>query len=220
MDVFKALDKEGKEIITWNGDVSDERYVYTSYYPMQNEIKLGKAINACFSGIDARMLIKGGQACMGYFADFSYIQEFHGLTDTLIAHSKVDHRERIGHEKHGSIEYFESKGINFVFPVHARPITKDTFRFANINYEEYQIRTEILTYDNKIISQLKAKLGQDFQFTDFQRYLDDYINKKMPRFSYDKIKADYENFSLYYFKHNDDKERENAFIEALKSKKG
>ena len=113
---------------------------------------------------------------MGYFANFSYIQEYHGLTDTLIAHSKIEHRERIGHEKHGSIEYFESKNINFVFPIHARPITKDSFRFANINFSPYQIRTEIITYDVKIIAQLKAKLGENFQYTDFPTYLDYYLS--------------------------------------------
>lgn len=219
MDVFKAQDKNGKEITTWNGDVSDERYVYTSYYPMAEEIKMGKALHNCFDGIDARMLIKGGQACMGYFANFSYIQEFHGLTDTLIAHSKVDHRERIGHEKHGTIEYFESKEINFVFPIHARPITKDTFRFANIIFEPYQIRTEIITYNSKLISQLRAKLGENFQYTDFPAYLDNYIETRLSTEPYDKLKADYDNFYLYYFKHNDDKERENKFTAALQSKK-
>ncbi len=219
MDLFKAIDKNGKEIITWNGDVSDERYVYTSYYPMQEEIKMGKAIHNCFDGIETRMLIKGGQACMGYFANFSYIQEFHGLTDTLIAHSKIEHRERIGHEKHGSIEYFESKSIHFVFPIHARPITKDTFRFANINYSPYQIRTEIITYDTKIIAQLKAKLGDDFQYTDFPMYLDYYIQSRLASEPYDKLKADYDNFYLYYFKNNNDKERENKFTIALSSKK-
>ncbi len=219
MDVFKATDKNGKEITTWNGDVSDERYVYTSYYPMQEEIKLGKALHNCFDGIDARMLIKGGQACMGYYANFTYIQEFHGLTDTVIAHSKVDHRERIGHEKHGSIEYFESKNINFVFPVHARPITKDTFRFANINFSPYQIRTEIITYDSKLIAQLTAKLGENFQYTNFPAYLDNYITNRLPMVTHEKLKADYDNFSLYYFKNNDDKARENKFTQALSNKK-
>ncbi len=214
-------DKKGNEMITWSGDVSDERFVYTSYYPVADEIKTGKTIRDCFEGIDARMLIKGGQACMGYYANFSYIQEFHGLTDTLIAHSKIEHRERIGHEKHGSIEYFESKDINFCFFIHARPVTKDTFRYANIIAVSYpfQIHTEILTYNTKLIAQLKAKLGDNFQYTDFQAYLDNYIQTKLPRMLYDKLKTDYNNFSNYYFKHNDDKEREKAFTDALLSKK-
>jgi len=230
MDVFdKTLDaqgnvkmsKTGKEMITWNGDVSDERFVYVNVFPVADEIKMGKAIRNCFDGIDARMLIKGGQACMGYFANFPYIQEFHGLTDTAIAHSKIEHRDRIGHEKHGSIDYFESKEINFVFPIHARPITKDTFRFANIITENYpfQIRTEIITYNSKIISQLRARLGQNFQYTDFPRYLDNYIETRLSLTPYDKLKTDYDNFYLYYFKHNDDKERENKFTSELERKK-
>ncbi len=213
-DVFKALDKNGKEITTLNRDVADERYVYTEYYKIEDEMKLGKALNRCFQGIDAKLLVRGGQACMGYYANFNYEQEFHGLTDTLIAHSVIQTRGRIGHEKHGTTEYFENKGINFLF--NRSPLTKDEYKYAELDVQPYAIRTEIITYDNAIIAQLKQRMGADFKYTDFQMYLDEYIQKKLPTATKEELKKDYDNFYLYYFKHNDDKARENKFLDALK----
>ncbi|MGZ4033822.1 MAG: hypothetical protein ACXVP4_03080 [Bacteroidia bacterium] len=212
--VFDGLDKDGKVITTLNRDVADERWAYVTYLPIENDIKLGKALHRTFDGIDAKMLVRGGQACLGYFANFGYAQEYHGLTDTLIAHSEVKTRGRIGHEKHATNEYLENKGINFVF--NRTPMFKDQFRFAEMDIDPYQVRVEIISYDNKIIAQLKERLGDGFKYTDFQAYLDDYIQTKLPVASKEELKKDYDNFYLYYFKHNDDKARENKFLEALK----
>jgi len=211
--IFQALDKNGKEITTLNRDIADERYVYTSYFKIEEEIKLGKAIHRAFEGIEAKLLIRGGQACMGYYADFPYIQEFHGLTDTLIAHSVIKIRGRIGHEKHGTTEYFQNKGIHFLF--NRTPLSKDQFKYAELDVPPYRIRTEIITYNNVIIGQLKQKLGDGFKYTDFQAYLDDYIQNKLPSETKEVLKADYDNFYLYYFKHNDDEAREGIFLNAL-----
>jgi hypothetical protein len=211
--IFQALDKNGKEITTLNRDIADERYVYTSYFKIEEEIKLGKAIHRAFEGIEAKLLIRGGQACMGYYADFPYIQEFHGLTDTLIAHSVIKTRGRIGHEKHGTTEYFQNKGIHFLF--NRTPLSKDQFKYAELDVPPYRIRTEIITYNNVIIGQLKQKLGDGFKYTDFQAYLDDYIQNKLPSETKEVLKADYDNFYLYYFKHNDDQAREGIFLNAL-----
>ncbi len=212
-DVFKAPDKNGKIITTLNRDVADERWAYTTYLPIENDIKLGKALHRTFQGIDAKMLVRGGQACLGYFANFKYAQEYHGLTDTLIAHSKVPQRGRIGHEKHATYEYLQNKGIHFIFNRSA--ISKDQYKYAQMDVLPYQVRVEIITYDNKIISQLKERLGAGFKFTDFQMYVDNYIQTKLTTASKAELQKDYKDFYLYYFKHNDDKLRENKFLSAL-----
>jgi hypothetical protein len=213
-DVFKAPDKNGKIITTLNRDVADERYVYTEYLPIENDMKLGKALKRTFEGIDAKLLVRGGQGCMAYFADFNYEQEYHGLTDTLIAHSKIQQRGRIGHEKHATLEYLENKGVHFLF--NRSPISKDQYKYAQLDVPPYSIRTEIITYNTKIIDQLRQRLGQGFKFTDFQLYLDNYIMTKLPTVSKEELQKDYNEFYLYYFKHNDDKVRENKFLEKLK----
>jgi hypothetical protein len=213
-DVFKALDKNGKEITTLNKDIADERYVYTSYFKIEDEIKLGKAINKCFNGIDAKLLIRGGQACMGYYANLPYIQEYHGLTDTLIAHSEIKARGRIGHEKHASYEYLQNKGIHFLF--NRSPLSKDEYKYAQLDIPPYSIRTEIITYNTNIINHLKTKLGSNFKFTDFQDYLDKYIQNKLPKLSKEQIQVDYASFYSYYFKYNNDNLRQTSFTNALK----
>ncbi|MFL5764626.1 MAG: hypothetical protein ACJ77K_11845 [Bacteroidia bacterium] len=213
-DVFKAPDKNGNIITTLNRDVADERYVYTEYLPISEDIKLGKAIHRAFAGIDAKMLVRGGQACLGYFANFSYEQEYHGLTDTLIAHSKVAQRSRIGHEKHATYEYLQNKGINLLF--NRSPISKDQYKYAQIDIPPFRLRTEIITFNNKIIDQMRERFGDSFQYTDFRAYLDQYIQSELTQRSKEQIKKDYDSFYLYYFKHNDDKARENKFLDALK----
>jgi len=213
-DVFKAPDKDGKIITTLNRDVADEQWVYTTFLPIENEMKLGKALKRSFQGIDAKLLVRGGQACMAYFADFNYAQEYHGLTDTLIAHSKIPQRGRIGHEKHATYEYLQMKGVHFLF--NRTPISKDQYKYAQMDIFPYTVRTEIITYNNKIIEQLKQKLGKGFKFTDFQMYLDNYIQTKLPVASKADLQKDYNDFYLYYFKHNDDKVRENKFLNILK----
>jgi arabinofuranosyltransferase len=213
-DVFKAPDKDGKIITTLNRDVADERWAYTSYLPIENEMKLGKALHNAFQGIDAKLLVRGGQACLAYYANFNYEQEYHGLTDTLIAHSKVEHRGRIGHEKHATYEYLQNKGIHFLF--NRTSLSKDQYKFAQLDIPPYSVTVEIITYDTKIIEQLRQRFGENFKFTDFPSYLDYYIQTKLPTIQKDELKKDYDAFNSYYFKHNDDKVREEKFLIALK----
>jgi arabinofuranosyltransferase len=213
-DVFKAPDKNGKIITTLNKDVADERWAYTTYLPIENDIKLGKALHNAFQGIDAKLLVRGGQACLAYYANFIYEQEYHGLTDTLIAHSKIEHRGRIGHEKHATYEYLQNKGIHFLF--NRTPLSKDQYKYAQLDIAPYSVGVEIITYDTKIIEQLRLRFGENFKFTDFQAYLDSYIQTKLPTVQKNELQKDYDAFYLYYFKHNDDIVRENKFIVALK----
>jgi arabinofuranosyltransferase len=213
-DVFKAPDKDGNIITTLNRDVADERWAYTTYLPIENDMKLGKALHNAFQGIDAKILVRGGQACLAYYANFKYEQEYHGLTDTLIAHSKVEHRGRIGHEKHATYDYLQNKGIHFLF--NRTPLSKDQYKYAQLNIAPYNVNVEIITYDAKIIEQLHQRFGEDFKFTDFPAYLDFYIQNKLPTAQKTELQKDYDAFNSYYFKHNDDKVRENKFLIALK----
>lgn len=210
---FKGYDENGNKLIAINGDVADERDFYINYVPIDIQIKFGKTIHRAFEGIDAKILIEGGQACFGYFANFNYCQEKHGLTDTLIAHSAVKDRGRIGHEKKGTLEYFQNKGINFVFFSAENPL--DSFSAATIFLPPYEVKMTIISYNIDIMNKIKERYGADFHFTDFPAYLDDYIKNDLPIKSHESLKKDYDKFNLYYFKHNNDIERENQFSNTL-----
>lgn len=218
MEIFKpVLDKEGVEHFRLKRGIADERWFYIHTSPYYDQQEIGTAIKECFKGIPARQLIRGAQACLGYYCDFDYCMEYHGLADTVIAHSSISTRGRIGHEKHATLEYIESRGIDFLFnvkPQHER-MTEEDFRDALIIITPDTIKTELLTYRTEIISQLKTRLGNNFRFVDFTAYLDDYIKNKMPAMSFEQLKSDYEKFRLYYFMHNNDKERENVFLTTI-----
>ena len=175
-----------------------------------------------------KMKIRGGQASVGYYSDFRYCQEYYGLTDTAIAHSPIRTRGRIGHEKHGTPGYFENKGLNFMFLYHnlspaafqhITPMFPDEFRKAEIILPPFHITAEIISYNAELFNRMKNKLGENFRYTDFGLYLDHYVETKMPAATLQQLQSDFDNFNLYYFKWNDDKKREQVFLDALLKKK-
>ena len=210
---FKGHDENGNKIIAVSGDVADERDVHVNFAPIEIETRIGKQVHVAFDGIDAKLLIAGGQACFGYYSNFSYCQEMHGLTDTLIAHSTVTSRGRIGHEKQGKLEYFQKKGIDFLFN---RDLpSNDTYQHASLILPPFDIDLGIITYKTDLMNKVKERFGSNIQFTDFPTYLDNYIIKKLPIISHNDLKKDFDKFSLYYFQHNEDKIRENQFLNVL-----
>jgi hypothetical protein len=213
LQLFKIRDEQGNVITIFKRDVADERWFYTDCKPIETQRDLGETLAQVFSGINAKLVIRGGQACLGYFSNFSYVQEYHGLTDTLIAHSNIESRGRIGHEKHATYEYLQAKGIHFLFDF--PPFSEDTYKYAEMQIPFHTVRVEIITYDNNVMELLKARLGQGFIFTDFKAYLDNYIQVKLPVVSKEELKKDYSDFYSYYFSHNTDKIRENKFLDAL-----
>ena len=75
---------------------------------------------------------------------------------------------------------------------------------------------EIITYDNHIIQQMVQKLGKDFTYVNFPAYLDAYIINTLPSAtSAGALDADYRKFYAYYFKNNNDQQREQLFKDKL-----
>lgn len=212
IQLFKIKDDKGNTITILLDDVADERWYYTALRPIEAEIEGGQALHDAFEGVNARLLIRGAQACLGYYANFNYIQEYHGLTDTAIAHSPITSRGRIGHEKKASYEYLQNKGIHFIFN---NAFSDDAYKFGELKLPFYIAQVEMITYDNVIMDQLKQRLGDSFTFTDFRTYLDNYIMEKLTVVSKEQLKKDYADFYSYYFRHNNDKIRENKFLEIL-----
>jgi len=67
------------------------------------------------------------------------------------------------------------------------------------------------------MKQLKERMGENIAYTDFEAYLDEYINKELPVKSKTDVAKDYQDFKEYYFMFNDDRPREQAFIDKTKS---
>ncbi len=214
---FFMVEKGGRMVTEEKQGIADERYVYKYEYIIDNDKKIGKLLQPYFKDLDAKILVKGGQACFAYYGKFKYCQEYHGLTDTLIAHSPVLTRgAKVGHEKNATMEYLEQKGVNFVF--RRSPFKKQQYRFTQFNLTNtIAERAEILSYNRKLISQLKERFGANFIYTDFEAYLDNYISTQLPAKTKEEVKNDYAEFKAYYFLHNDDKAREEKFLEKINS---
>ncbi len=218
VNLFVETSENGKERAIEQGGIADERYVYLHLVNAEDETNMGKELNECLKGINFKAMVMGAQARFAYYADFSYSQEYYGLTDTFIAHSEIKERGRIGHEKHATIEYLAAKGIHFAF--NAGALKDDEYRLATIQLPSRIINIEIITYDNEIIDKVVTKLGKKFQYVNFPDYLDSYINSILPTIkSYDELDNDYKKFYSYYFKNNDDKKREDIILIALKKLK-
>ncbi len=215
VNLFVETSENGKEKAIEHNGIADEQYVYLHLVNAEHETKMGRELNECLKGIDYKAMVMGAQARFAYYADFSYCQEYYGLTDTTIAHSVINERGRIGHEKHATIEYLENKGIHFVF--NAGSLKEDEYRMATIQLPSRIINVEIITYDNEIINKLVTKLGKKFHYVNFPDYLDSYISSVLPTIVlYNNLDNDYKKFYSYYFKNNKDKKREDVFLNALK----
>lgn len=212
--MFVDIDVNGKEVPLFPHGIADERYCYLYFSNTDKDVKRGKELKSLLKDIPYKAIIYGAQARFAYYADFDYCQEYFGLTDTLIAHSQIKERGRIGHEKHGTVEYFESKKIHFSFS--AGSLKEDPYRIAHIDLPSGTINMEIISYDNKIIEKISQRLGSKFQYINFPNYLDTYIKDSLQAISsFDQLEVIYNNFSSYYFKNNDDKKGKRSLLKSL-----
>ena len=196
--------------------VADERYVYLYQYVLMNDKKIGLALAPYVKDMDITILMRGGQACFSYYAKFKTCVENHGLTDSYIAHMPVTELVgKVGHEHSAPYDYMLKREVDFVF---RRSLYKNfQYRMAYFNLGALQERAEIIVYHRSIIKQLKERMGENFHFTDFEAFLDNYINYDLRLKSKEEVEKDYKEFKDYYFLHNDDKVREQKFIDRISS---
>jgi len=199
------------EIGTQGNDIVDERLFYPNWRIEEAKLK-GGILKKYLKDTEAQVVIFGSQAMLAYYAELpTVIEGTNGLTDEYIAHLPIGKRARPGHEKTASLEYLLRRGVNFsfVFGVWNPPPSAD---FNEIYFED--LRGNIIVYNRDLMRELATY--DKVTFFDFERFLDEYI-QKMPLFPRSRILKDYEFFKRYYFNHNPDPIRENAFINALAS---
>ena len=189
--------------------IVDENIVYK---PKQRNILIQKMKEwrDVFHKKNIRLAIYGSQALYAYYLEPPYVLEAAtGLTDEYLAHRKVTERGIIGHEKAADMPYLRKRDIDITmggmdFPDHETDYNKLAVR-PLIGYGI------IVKYDREKMTAL-AGLG-DFEFVDFEKYLDRYI-RDMKNYPVHKIRKDFEEFRIYYFNHNNDPRAE-AFYRVL-----
>ena len=180
------------------------------FYPYENIVKArkrGKKLRKYFKDLNVRILFHGQYAMLVYYADIPIaIENASGLTDEFIAHQPLKKRGIPGHEKHATLEYMFRRKVNF----YLRPSKKQLRR---IFFDDYE--AEIVVYDNEIMEKLKK--FPEIKFISMPEYLDSYL-QNIASYPDNQVKMDYQIFKLYYFDHNDDKDRKKLFLGRLAKK--
>jgi len=198
-----------QEIKSLSNKIVDERYFYPKSRIEEAKEK-GGILKRYLKGTDAKVVIFGSQAMLAYYAEFpTVIEGESGLTDEYIAHLPVKERTRPGHEKLAPMDYVFKRGVNFVFAfgLWNPPLPTD---FRDIRFGE--IRGGIIVYNRDIMNKLKTY--DEIKFVDFEKFLDNYI-QEIPSAPRSYLLTDYNFFKDYYFNHNSDPIRQNAFISVL-----
>jgi hypothetical protein len=188
------------------GYIADEWQRYPLSSLAQTRVT-GATLGRYFSGLPVQVAFWGGQARLVYYAEpWQAIETMTGLTDTLIAHSRLGERGRPGHEKTAPEEYLVERGVDFSF----RPFQPPPGGFP-LNLVVFDsIAARIVTYRTAVMDSLRKYPGVRFQGV--PEYLDRYlalIDGKSPA----DVADDFTFFRDFYFRHNDDPSREGAFRE-------
>jgi arabinofuranosyltransferase len=184
--------------------VCDEKQLYTQEH-LQKMQREGIMLRKYFAGLPVSVVFWGTQARLMYYAEPAVaIEGTTGLTDTYIAHQPLSSRGSPGHEKRVPRSYLHTRHVNFTFD-------DDTTGFIDVIFFG-NIRGRIIAYNNEVMSKLAAY--PEIKFVKIPEFIDSYITA-MKSFPREKILRDYRNLKSFYFNHNQDPVRENAFIQHI-----
>ncbi len=193
-----------------NGIV-DER-VYNTNASLALAQQQGQRLKDYLRGLEVTVGFVGTFAKLVYYADLPVAIECHtGLTDEHIAHLPLTKRGRPGHEKPAPYSYLLRREVNFFFFSHVKPNIGPYDRLVDIRFGD--LNAQIVVYENKVMDQLKAY--PEIRFIDFPAYLDRYPDT-VASLPPDVRARDSAFFEYYYFQHNNDPQRYQAVMSALR----
>jgi len=187
--------------------VVDER----SWYPPET-VTLARAQGAvladCVAKLDVRVVYYGTQAMLMYYSDLPYALEPHvGLTDHALARMPSPEGKRVGHGQKADTAYLRQREIDLAFGYRLQLPTTDITRLRLPG----GVSGRILTYRRDVMAGVRACGGR---FMNFERFLDQWVAQLDETEDAEVAKA-WKSFSAYYFDHNDDPVREDAFRKRL-----
>lgn len=193
----------------------------TSYYPIADwspmvidhaNYRVGVALGRVHAGLEGKdvaepIIATGAIGLLGYYSHMMLIDRL-GLTDANVAHQEIEKRGRPGHEKWAKPDYIRERGVHFIrggaYPTWFR--SYGTIRWGNGTGGR---RWYILEYDRELMEAIR-EADPDVWFYDFEVYIDRYI-ARMPNSPAKKVRKEWDWFKKYYFDHNDDPVRREAF---------
>lgn len=208
----------------WHLTNESNYYPIVRWWPMlvidQPNYRVGVALGKIEAGLDAQgipdehrpILASGAIGLIGYYSRMTMIDRL-GLTDAHVAHQEIKQRGRPGHEKWATSKYLKKRGVHFR---RSGGYTKWFKAYGTIRWSPGTGgRTWwVLIYDRVLMNAMREAYP-DVYFHDFEIYLDKYI-ARLPHTEPKKVRREFKFFRSYYFDHNDDPERRNAFATYFK----
>jgi len=177
------------------------------WYPIEWVAEAGRqgtVLTEVLQGTRARVAFHGTQAMLVYYGRVPYALEAHvGLTDRELARMPPPEGERVGHGVKADLALLRQRAIDLRLDFRLQqPVTALT----KVDLGQ-GVTGRILTYRNEVMELLRARGAQ---FIHFPSFLDAYI-AEMDEMDESKVQKEYASFSAYYFDHNDDTVRQQAF---------
>ena len=205
-------------IFRWNQfdpptkDICGITYERAFYPPEHTEQRrrLGLKLRRFFEEKDVTVGFPGTYASVVYYSDVPVAIEANtGLTDAYIAHLPIHKRGRPGHEKIAPFHYLFKRGVNFMYG----PFSPRTMEMGQMHVIFFgNFMSYIFCYDVELMDSLKN--FPEIRFVDVRDVIDKYI-KTMYRHDDTEVARVYAIFKDYYFHQNNDRIREQAFINRL-----
>jgi hypothetical protein len=158
--------------------------------------------------VDPPILGSGAIGLLGYYSQMTMIDRL-GLTDKHVARQKLKKRGRPGHEKFAKREYLNKRGVHFMRGGSMPRWAKSNARIRwgpNTGGRRWYM----MKYDRELMQAIR-EVAPDVWFQDFEIYLDRYI-ARLPYSKPKTVRKEFAQFKTYYFDHNDDPERRDAFV--------
>ncbi len=195
----------------WVAGVADERGVYSPSNVAALE-REAKVLSRFIHDLPVRLLLIGAEARLAYRTRVPVAVDLHGLVDGFTARQPAVAGGRPGHNKFMPLSYaVTDRKMHLIF--HSRWHTEEG---VSAYIPEWPVQFDdlpglILHWDEEIMVELKARGAR---FEDFPSFLDRYL-QEADSLSSTRIRQDFENFTNFYFDHNDDPQRLGAFREIL-----
>jgi hypothetical protein len=191
--------------------IVNEWYYYERFKPDWNTEprRQARILEKYFRGLNVRIGYFGGEARMlFYMPDLEAIECETGLTDYFIAHLPLTKRGRIGHEKKPPIDYVvNQRQAHFVFAQHAAEALQLDQKIPRVTIQFNGIEGRVLFWDSTLMQELK---NRGAMVPNFLELLDQYI-ENMPQKSEERVRREYKLLKRFYFQHENDPKREDAF---------
>ncbi len=198
----------------WVKGISNEWMYYMSRRHETTDYR-ADVLKRYFAGLPVRVAFFGAEARLVYRAAIPVaIESETGLTDRFIARQTLQHRGRIGHEKHAPVSYLiDQRQVHFIFhPGGPSVLRLDQF-IPRSDILLDGVRGRILHWDPSLMAALKQRGAV---FTDFPTQLDAYIGR-LHTLSSEEVSNTFVKFKRFYFDHVEDPHRECAFLKRLAS---